>query len=275
MNKLGVSHRILAGLSYALYLFMWLPVAVLVVFSFNDSQYSVAWKGFTLRWYISLFYDEKTLHAFQVSLIVALVTILVSVTIGTLTAYALYKYKFRGKTLLRSLLILPLNMPGVVVGISMLLFFKRALGFPLGYTSITVTHVAFSIPLVTFVVLARMQRINWTLEEAAMDLGADRLTTLRTVTVPLLTPGILGSVLLTFPWSFNDFVITFFVAGVGTTTLPIRIFSMIRRGVSPVINALATLLIGGTILIVVLAVLIQRHGGKKGSRVSETVEAIQ
>lgn len=274
MNKLGISHRVLAGISYCLYIFMWLPVAVLVVFSFNDSQYSVSWKGFTLRWYLSLFYDEKTLHAFQVSLIVAVVTILVSVTIGTLTAYAIYKYRFTGKNALRSMLILPLNMPGVVVGISMLLFFKRALGFPLGYTSITVTHVAFSIPLVTFVVLARMQRIDWTLEEAAMDLGADRFTTLRTVTVPLLTPGILGSVLLTFPWSFNDFVITFFVAGVGTTTLPIRIFSMIRRGVSPVINALATLLIGGTILLVIVAIWIQRRG-KKSHRTPEAVEALQ
>lgn len=151
----------------------------------------------------------------------------------------------------------------------MLLFFKRALGLPLGYTSMTVTHIAFSIPLVTFVVLSPMQRIDWTLEETAMDLGANRFTTMRTVTFPLLMPGILGSVLLTFPWSFNDLVLTFFVAGVGTTPLPIRIFSMIRRGVSPSINAFATLLIGGAIVLVIIAVLIQRLGSRQIKQVAE------
>lgn len=269
MKKAGTSYWTLTVIAAGLYLFMWLPVFVLVVFSFNDSRYTVRWDGFTTHWYWDLLQDEKTLHAFQVSLIVALVTIVVSVIIGTITAYALYKYRFWGKNVLRSLLILPLNMPGVVVGISVLLYFKRALHLPLGYTSIIVTHIAFSIPLVTFVILARMERIDWTLEEAAMDLGADRVTTLRKVTIPLLMPGILGSVLLTFPWSFNDFVITFFVAGVGTTTLPIRIFSMIRRGVSPVINALGTLLIGGTILLVVISVLIRRYGEDGASAAEE------
>jgi spermidine/putrescine transport system permease protein len=250
---------------------MWTPVIVLMVFSVNNSKYDVAWQGFTLKWYNALLHDTKTLHAFQVSIIVAVVTIFISVVIGTLTAYGLYKYRFRGKDALRSVLILPLNMPGVVVGVAMLLYFKRLIHMPLGYASIIITHVAFSIPLVTFIVLARMQRIDWTLEEAAMDLGANRFTTMRKITVPLLMPGILGAVLLNFPWSFNDFVITYFVVGIGTTTLPIRIYSMIRRGVSPVINALGTLLILGTILLVVIAILVQRQKPKEtsGKRVGE------
>lgn len=270
MRNKNLSSKVLVAIAVLLYLFMWAPVIVLMVFSVNNSQYSVAWKGFTLKWYEVLFHDDKTLHAFQVSLIVAVATILISVVIGTLTAYGLYKYRFRGKDALRSMLILPLNMPGVVVGVAMLLYFKRLLNLPLGYASIIITHVAFSIPLVTFIVLARMQRIDWTLEEAAMDLGANRFTTMRKVTVPLLMPGILGAVLLNFPWSFNDFVITYFVVGIGTTTLPIRIYSMIKRGVSPVINALGTLLILSTILLVILAILIQRQRPKELAE--ETVE---
>lgn len=232
---------------------------LLTIFSFNDSRFLVSWQGFTLNWYREIFQDELTLQALKVSLIVALTTVTISSVIGTMTAYAIYKFKFWGKETLRAVLILPLIMPSIVMGISLLLFFSRIIHVRLGYVSIITAHVVFSIPLVTFIVLARMQRIDWTLEEAAMDLGADRLTTLRRVTVPLLMPGIMAAAILNFPWSFNDFVITYFVAGIGTTTLPIRIYSMIKvRGVSPSINALGALIILASVALVIISLLLQR-----------------
>jgi spermidine/putrescine transport system permease protein len=176
-----------------------------------------------------------------------------------MTAYAIYKFRFWGKESLRGILILPLIMPSIVMGISLLVYFSKVIHVGLGYASIIIAHIVFSIPLVAFIVLARMQRIDWTLEEAAMDLGANRFTTLRRVTIPLLMPGIMAAAILNFPWSFNDFVITYFVAGVGTTTLPIRIYSMIKlKGVSPVINALGALILLVSISLVIIAVLIQR-----------------
>jgi len=233
------------------FLFIWLPLLAIIVFSFNEGRYAIYWQGFTLHWYYELLRDTLTLNAFRVSVIVTSFTVLISTAFGTLAAYGIYKYKFWGKEILRGTLILPLVMPCVIMGISLLLFFSRVLQMPLGYVSIIAAHVAFSIPLVTFIVLARMQRVDWTLEEAAMDLGANRLTTWRRVIIPMLTPGILASVALTIPWSFNDFVITFFVTGVGTTPLPVRIYSMIRlQGISPVINALGTIVVVGSILII-------------------------
>lgn len=243
-----------------LFIFQWAPMILLMIFSFNDSRFLVSWQGLTFDWYREVFQDELTLQALKVSLIVAFTTIAISSVIGTMTAYAIYKFRFRGKEGLRAVLILPLIMPSIVMGISLLLFFSRIISVSLGYVSIITAHVVFSIPLVTFIVLARMQRIDWTLEEAAMDLGADRITTLRRVTIPLLMPGIVAAAILNFPWSFNDFVITYFVAGIGTTTLPIRIYSMIKvRGISPSINALGSLIILASVALVIISLLIQRR----------------
>ncbi len=240
-----------AAIIFIAFAYVWLPLLAIIVFSFNEGRYAVAFEGFSLRWYHELMRDNLTLNAFKVSFIVTAVNVLISVAFGTLAAYGIYKLQFWGKELLRGTLILPLVMPCVIMGISLLLFFSRVIQLPLGYISIIIAHVAFSIPLVTFIVLARMQRIDWTLEEAAMDLGANRFTVWRRVTIPMLMPGILAAVALTIPWSFNDFVITFFVSGVGTTPLPVRIYSMIRlQGISPAINALGTIVVVGSILII-------------------------
>jgi len=239
-------------------IYVWLPLLALVVFSFNDSRFAVTWAGFTLNWYLELFEDTQTLRAFRVSAIVTLVNILISTTLGTLTAYGIFKFKFRGKETLRGLLILPLVMPYILVGISLLMFFSL-INIPLGYLSMIIAHIVFSLPLITLVILARMQRIDWTLEEAAMDLGASRFTTWRRIIIPLLAPGILAAIALAIPWSFNDFIITYFVTGVGTTPLTVHIYSMIRlRGVSPVINALGTIVVLGSILIVVVGMFVQK-----------------
>jgi len=256
----GDGPKLLTLLVFLLFIFQWAPMILLTIFSFNDSRFLVSWQGFTLDWYREIFQDELTLQALKVSLIVAFTTIAISSVLGTMTAYAIFKFRFIGKEGLRAVLVLPLIMPSIVMGISLLLFFSRVIKVSLGYVSIITAHVVFSIPLVTFIVLARMQRIDWTLEEAAMDLGADRFTTLRRVTIPLLMPGIMAAAILNFPWSFNDFVITYFVAGIGTTTLPIRIYSMIKvRGVSPSINALGALIILASVALVIISLLLQRR----------------
>jgi len=236
------------------YLFLYAPVLVLMAFSFTPSEYGVRWDGFTLRWYQAVWHNQQIQEALLVSLMVTVPAVLLATAIGTLTALALYRARFPAQTLLQSLLYIPLIMPSLVIGIALLLFFV-AIAMPLGVLTIVLAHVAFSIPLTTLVILARMQRLDRTLEEAAMDLGADEWTTLWKITLPLLKPGIIAAALLAFPWSFNDFVITFFVAGAGSSTLPLRIYSMIRLGVSPMVNALGTLIVVVPLLVAVLGLL--------------------
>lgn len=252
------SARLLASCAMGIYLFLYAPLCILIAFSFTPSEYSLRWEGLTLQWYQAVWQNRHIQEALLVSLLVTIPAVLIATAIGTLTALALYRTHFRGKLLVQGLLYMPLIMPSLVTGIALLLFFV-ALNLPLGVLTIVLAHVAFTIPLTTLVVLARMQRLDRALEEAAMDLGADEWTTFWKITVPLLRPGIVAAALLAFPWSFNDFVITFFVAGVGATTLPLRIYSMIRLGVSPMVNALGTLLVVVPLLIAVLGTLVARR----------------
>ncbi|MEE8399550.1 MAG: ABC transporter permease [Desulfobacterales bacterium] len=234
------------------YLFLYLPVAVLIAFSFNSSRFSVRWERFTGDWYLQLIRDPLIIDALINSLIIALVATFFATIIGTLTAYGLYRYRFRGKIVFDGSLFLPIVTPEIVVGISLLIFFMT-IQFPLGLFSITVAHVAFDIPFVMLVVRARLQGMDRSLEEAAMDLGADEWTTFFRITIPQLSPGIMAASLLAFTLSFNDFVITFFVTGVGSTTLPLKIYSMVRLGVSPKINALSALIVLFSVLLIAIA----------------------
>jgi len=241
-----------------LYMFMYAPLLVLIVFSLTPTKYGVAWEGFTLKWYLAVFNNENIRDAVKVSLMVAIPCVLISTAIGTITAFALYRYKFLGRELFQSVLYIPLIMPDLVIGIALLLFYTF-INLELGIFTILLAHISFSIPLTTLVVIARMQRIDRTLEDAAMDLGADEWTTMRKVTLPLLKPGILAAALLTFPWSFNDFVVTFFVSGVGSSTLPLRVYSMIRLGVSPMINALGTLIVVIPLIVVIIGTQLEKR----------------
>lgn len=243
----------LSVIAIFVYAFLWLPVAILVLFSFSGDKFGIRWEGFTLRWYLELLQNVAAKGALKRSLFIALVTTVVTTVGGTLSAYGLFKFRFRGKGLLRLTILLPIVLPYIVTGAALLTFFTRVARIPLGYPSIIIAHITFSLPLTVFVVLARMQRIDWTLEAAAMDLGADRVTTFTKVIGPLLLPGIIASAVLVFPWSFNDFVITYFVAGVGSTTLPIYIFSQLRYGVSPVINTIGTIFVAVTAISLLLA----------------------
>ena len=252
------SPRLLSLGCFLLFVFMYAPLLVVIVYSLTPTEYGVSWEGFTLKWYQAVLANENIKDALKVSLMVAIPTVLISTAIGTITAFTLYRYKFFGRALYQGILYIPLIMPDLVIGVALLLFYTF-LKLELGVFTILLAHISFSIPLTTLVIIARMQRIDRSLEDAAMDLGADEWTTMRKVTLPLLKPGIVAAALLAFPWSFNDFVITFFVSGVGSSTLPIRVFSMIRLGVSPVINALGTLIVVIPLILVVIGLLLERR----------------
>ena len=244
--------RWLIAVAGVVYFFLHLPVLVLVVFSFNDSKFSVDWRGFTLQWYQRLLEREDILRGLKASLIVGGVATVISAVLGTLLALALGRQRFRGRRALEGFLYVPIVTPEIVTGISLLLLFVL-LKFPLGLTTITIAHVAFSISFVVIVVLARIQGMDENLEEAAMILGADEITTFWKVTVPQLWPGILSGALLAFTMSFDDFVITSFVSGPGSSTLPIVVYGMVRKNVEPSINAISTIILLGTAILIYLA----------------------
>ncbi|HVP47539.1 MAG TPA: ABC transporter permease, partial [Bryobacteraceae bacterium] len=243
--------RGLAIYAAAAYAFLHLPLATLVVFSFNASRFTL-WEGFSLRWYQSLFTDAEMAEAAWNSVIIAIASTVISTVAGTLTAYGLWK---RGSRLLSGSLYLSLVTPEIVTGISLLAFFQwafRWLGWHLGLYTVILAHVSFSIAYVAIVVAARLRTFDPALEEAAMDLGATEWRAFWRVTLPALTPGIVAAALLALTISFDDYVITSLVAGVDSTTLPMVIYAMARRGANPSINAISALIVvifGALILI--------------------------
>ncbi|HEY77380.1 MAG TPA: ABC transporter permease [Thermoflexia bacterium] len=243
------------------YLFLYAPIVVLVIYSFNASRYaSGAWRGFTLDWYARLFTNEAIGAALRNTLIVAGVSTLVSTVFGTMVALAMERYDFRGKLAFDALLYLPIIIPDIAMAVMLLLFFVLA-RVQLGLTTIIISHVAFNISFVAVVVRARLAYFDITLEEAAQDLYANEWQTFRRVTLPLIMPGILGGALLAFTLSIDDFVITFFTAGPGSTTLPLRIYSMVKLGVTPEVNALSSMMLLASIGLVLLSLLLQKGGG--------------
>jgi spermidine/putrescine transport system permease protein len=249
MNRIPGWLMVIAG---AVYFFLHLPILVLVLFSFNNSKFSVDWRGFTLQWYHRLLERPDILRGLKASLIVGGAATVISALFGTLLALALARGRFRGRRAMEGFLYVPIVTPEIVVGISLLLLFAL-LKFPLGLTTITIAHVAFCISFVVVVVLARIQGMDQHLEEAAMILGADEITTFWKVTVPQLWPGILSGALLAFTMSFDDFVITSFVSGPGSSTLPIVVYSMVRKNVEPSINAISTIILLVTAILIYLA----------------------
>jgi spermidine/putrescine transport system permease protein len=244
--------RWLIGVSLAVYAFLHLPLLVLVTFSFNDSKFSASWVGFTLNWYYRLLQRPDIMRGLKASLIVGGVSTVISAVLGTLVALALARHRFRGRTALEGFLYVPIVTPEIVVGISLLILFALA-KIPLGLTTIIIAHVAFSLSFVVIVVLARLEGMDQNLEEAAMILGADEITTFWKVTVPQLWPGILAGALLAFTMSFDDFVITSFVSGSGSSTLPIVVYGMVRRNIEPSINAISTIILLVTTGLIYLA----------------------
>ncbi|MBW1979793.1 MAG: ABC transporter permease [Deltaproteobacteria bacterium] len=242
------------------YLFLWGPIIVLCIFAFNTSPFGVKWESLTLKWFRELFHTPALLQSVLRSLLIASVTTVVATIIGTIAGYGLYKYKFTGRRVLRISILLPITIPYVIMAGALLVYFTKIAHIPLGYLAIIIAHISFSAPLAVFVTLGRMQRIDWSLEEASTDLGADRLTTWRKITIPLLLPAIFASATLIFPWSFNDFTVTYFVAGVGTTTLPLYLYSMLQYSLKPVIiNAISLIFIITPTILIFLISFLQRQ----------------
>ena len=244
--------RWLGSIVAVVYFFLHLPLLVLVVFSFNASRFSVEWSGFTLDWYRRILERSDILAGLRISLVVGIVSTALSTVLGTLLALGLARHRLRGRAALESLLYVPLVTPEIVVGISLLILFA-ALNIGLGVATIIIAHVAFSISFVTVVVLARLAGMDRHLEEAALILGADEWTTFFRVTLPQLLPGVLSGALLAFTLSFDDYVITSFVAGSGSSTLPVVVYGMVRRNIEPTVNAISTLVLVFTSILIYLA----------------------
>lgn len=244
--------RLLAAHTVLIYLFLYLPIVILVVFSFNAARQTAVWEGFTLDWYRRLAADERLLGSVRNSLLVAGVTTGIATVLGTLAALALARYRFQGKGATDLVLFLPVILPDVVMGAALLTFFG-AVGLRLSIWTVIVAHVVFSVSYVAIVVRARLAGLDPSLEEAARDLGAGPFETFRRVTLPLILPGVVASALLVFTLSIDDYVVTSFVAGVGATTLPLHIYSMLKLGVTPEVNAVSSLLLAVTVVLIVAA----------------------
>ncbi len=233
--------------AFLTYIFLYAPIAVVALYSFNARRYGSVWGGFTTKWYRTLLESPDKVFAAENTLVLAAVSTLVSTVLGTLLGYGLSRYVFPGKRLFSWLMYVPVVIPDIVMAVAMLLFFallRRGMGlFELGLPTMIVAHVTFQIPFVAIVVRSRLAGMDPSIEEAARDLGADGWKTFRHVTLPLIAPGIVAGALLAFTLSLDDFVVSFFTAGPGSTTLPILIYSSVKRGITPDINALSTLIV--------------------------------
>jgi spermidine/putrescine transport system permease protein len=238
------------------YLFLFIPIVVLVVYSFNASRSTVVWSGFTFDWYGEVFKDRGLRQALQVSAIIAFVSALVSTAIGALTALAIVRRRFPGRDALATLLLAPMVLPEIVMAVALLVFMV-ALNLTLGYFSMIVSHVLITVPFATLIIRAAAASLDRRLEEAASDLGANEWQIFWRVTFPLLLPPIITAFLLAATLSFDNFVMSTFTSGVGTTPLPLRIYSMLKLGITPKINALGALMVLLNVLVVV--VVMGRH----------------
>ncbi|MBX3083210.1 MAG: ABC transporter permease [Anaerolineae bacterium] len=260
------------------YLFLWIPILVLILFSFNDSRMSAVWRGFTFHWYQGLlagqfgdqpnFTTANLLDALQRSLFVGAVSTAIATVLGTMVALGLERYRVRGKRLIEMLMYLPVVIPEITMGLSLLIYFSSGFNvlrqwfgvqWTLSLWTVIIGHVVFSLPFVAIAVRARLSGMTRSLEEAARDLGANEWRTFQRITLPLLMPGILAGALLAFTLSLDDFVITFFTQGPGTTTLPLFVYGMIKFQVTPDINAISTLMVLASIALVTCSLLIQRN----------------
>ncbi|AFY31036.1 ABC-type transporter, integral membrane subunit [Calothrix sp. PCC 7507] len=241
---------------------MYLPILVLAFYSFNQSPYSATWQGFTLDWYRKLFTDDRILSALTNSLIVAFCATAISSVLGTLMAVGLARYQFFGKNLYRGISYLPLIIPDIAIAVATLVFLA-AFAIPLSLWTIVAAHVVFCLAYVGLVVGARLTNLDPHLEEAALDLGATPVQAFIQVLLPQLMPGILAGCMLAFILSLDDFLIASFTAGSGSNTLPMEIFSRIRTGVKPDINALSVILILVSAIAALVAELIRASGEKK------------
>jgi spermidine/putrescine transport system permease protein len=253
------SIRPLVLASAFVYLFLYAPIVLLIALSFNASRFSASWRGFTWQWYLLAWNDAELIASLRVSLIVAFLATIISTAIGTAAAFALVGCRRLLRRVAEALIFMPIIIPEIVIGFATAAFFGL-IGVRFGLSTIVAAHVAFSISYVVFVVRARIEKLDPSLEEAAMDLGATSWQTFTTVTLPMTWPAIISAALLVFTISLDDYVITSFVAGPGATTLPLRIYSMVKTGVTPEINAISGVLLVATLLLVFVSERVSSRG---------------
>lgn len=254
----------------ATFVFLYAPIVILVLFSFNDSKRNIVWRGFTLDYYAKAWSNASLIEAFGNTLVIALIATVVSTVIGALLALGLWRFRFPGKPAVEGAMALPIVIPEICMGVALMAFFIRTgwpaqLPWPLNLGPIVIGHIAFCFPFVAIVVRARMAGFDRALEEASKDLGAGEWQTLLYVTIPFMKPGLLAGALLAMTLSLDDFVITFFTSGPETLTFPVKVYSMVRFGATPEVNAASTILIALTIVLTVIAMRLQRpHEGGAG-----------
>jgi len=280
-NTVGVrpkspTERLLAANSWLVFMFFYAPIAVLIVFSFNENNNVGIWTRPSLAWYRAVFANDDVMNALKVSLTVAFISTAVSTVLGTMTALSLERFRYRGQAVFDGLVYMPIIIPDVTMAVMLLLFFAQtfqllngAMGLRLsfGLGTISLSHIAFNISYVAVVVRARLGQMDPRLEEAAADLYAGRWQAFRRVTLPLIAPGVAGGALLALTLSLDDVVVTSFVAGPGTTTLPVYVFGLVRRGVTPLINAVSVIMLVASMVLVAVSLGFQR--GTRG-RVANT-----
>ncbi|MDT8363230.1 MAG: ABC transporter permease subunit [Nitrosomonas sp.] len=244
------SNLLLWLMAMLVYAFLYIPLIIVVVYSFNDSRLNAEWVGFTFDWYDKLFRNEEMLIAARNSLIIAVSASVLATTLGTMAGLAIHRYRLK---VLPVLAFIPVAMPEILLGVSLLLFFLQVLNMTLGLISVIIAHTTFSIGFVAIIIRARLQGMDESIFEAARDLGATPWQTFRLITLPLIMPAIIAGALMSFTLSIDDFVITFFTKGVGEPILPIQIYTMIKIAVTPEVNAISTLLMLLTLALIMLA----------------------
>lgn len=247
MNKFGKYFY-----TICVYIFLYLPIAVVIVFSFNNASHSLVWQGFTLKWYSVLFHNNVLLRTAGHSFLLGILAATTATAIGTLAAVSLFRYHFFGKKILHALIFILILSPEIVMAISLLLLYSF-LKIPLGFWTLLLAHITLCIPFVTVTVYARATTLDTDIFEAAMDLGATDFTIFRKIIVPLLAPAIISGWLLSFTLSLDDVMISYFVAGPTFDILPLKIYSMVKLGIKPEVNALCTLLLAFTLLVVMIS----------------------
>jgi spermidine/putrescine transport system permease protein len=272
-SRLG--DRLLSAHALTMYLFLYVPILILVIFSFNDSRFLATWSGASLRWYGEMLADDQAGIALWNTLFVAVVSTVISTIIGTLAAMAMERYEFFGKLAMDAMIYLPIIIPEIAMAIMLLVWFNvTGIGFTpwqihiLGISlavpfSVIIGHVSFNISYVTVVVRARLAQMDRALEEAAQDLYANTWHTFVRVTLPMMMPGIVAGALLAFTLSLDDFVITFFTSGAGFNTLPVYVYGLVKKGITPKINALSTVMVAFSLGLVLLSRLMQSRSGDR------------
>lgn len=258
-KQLDLISYIYAGL---IYLFLYLPIFMVVGYSFNTNDNNLVFKGFTLRWYGAMFHDRSLMSSLILTLELALVSTLISVVLGTIAAIGMHRYDFKLKKMLDNMLYVPIVIPELVIGVASLATFTM-LNITLSFWTLVIAHVTFCVPFVIITLRARIAGFDKSIEEAAMDLGANQFHTLKRVTIPMLMPGIISGALLSITLSLDDVIISYFVTGAGDTTLPIKVYGMARGKISTEVYALFTLMILVTVVVYLLFMAIRTSADKK------------